>query len=721
MSTTPPVTASVSRMLRPNHNCWRVAHADRFRLLVDGDDFFRAVRQAIVNARHSLFIVGWDIDSELRLIPGGAADGFPEPLNALLHAAVVANPQLRIYILSWDFSMLYAMEREWRPVYQLGWQPHRRIVFGLDGNHPLGGAHHQKIIVVDDALAFVGGMDLTRARWDTSDHTPDSPLRQDSSGATYAPLHDVQAMFDGAAARAMGRLVRERWRRATGRLVNQRRRVAGAEGNPWPRSFAPDVEDVQLGIARTEPAHAGRAAVQELLQFHLDAIAGAKRAIYIESQYFTSRAVGQALVDRLSASDAPDTVVVSRKAGSGWLEESNIAVLRARLHQRLKRADVQDRYRLYSAGGAGLAATGLNIHSKLTIFDDELLCVGSANLSNRSMMLDSECSIILEAGGVPRVQKAIAAMRMRLLCEHLECDAEALEQATQAGLIAGVESLRGQVRTLSVLDPAVDEDLDAEIPASAEAAPERPIEPDALVRQFVPVERSESRRGRYIAVSLFALFFVALAVVWKWTPLADYLEFNALTRMAQGFRKLPFTWLVVMAGYVLAGIFSIPITILIVVTGVVFGATMGGVYALAGTLLSALVTYGAGRWLGRETVRKLAGTRINNMSKRLAKRGLIAMVILRLLPVAPFTIVNVIAGASQISLRDYMLGTLLGMGPGIVVTVIFAHNLASAMRDPSPQSFALVAGVAVVLVLLSIVVHRIVLARGKRAGRLKTA
>ena len=82
---------------------------------------------------------------------------------------------------------------------------------------------------------------------------------------------------------------------------------------------------------------------------------------------------------------------------------------------------------------------------------------------------------------------------------------------------------------------------------------------------------------------------------------------------------------------------------------------------------------------------------------------------------------NVIAGASQISLRDYMLGTLLGMGPGIVITVVFAHNLASAMRDPSPQSFILAAAVAVVFVLVSMVVHRVFLARDKRAGKLKSA
>src|SRR5690606_28412127 len=144
------------------------AHAERFRLLVDAEEYFRAVRDAIVNARHSVFVVGWDIDSNLKLVPGGAGDGFPDRFADFLHALASARPSLRIYTLPWDFSMLYAMDREWRPVYDMGWRRHRRMVFGLDGRHPLGAAHHQKIVVVDDRLAFVGGMDLTRRRWDTS-------------------------------------------------------------------------------------------------------------------------------------------------------------------------------------------------------------------------------------------------------------------------------------------------------------------------------------------------------------------------------------------------------------------------------------------------------------------------------------------------------------------------------------------------------------------------
>ena len=695
----------------PVRHCWRVAHAERFRLLIDAEEYFRAVREAIVNARHSVFIVGWDIDSNLKLVPGGASDGFPERFADFLHAIVSARPSLRIYILGWDFSMLYAVDREWRPVYEMGWRRHRRMVFGLDGRHPLGASHHQKIVVIDDRLAFVGGMDLTRARWDTPAHLAGDPRRRDAEGKTHEPLHDVQAMFDGHAARAMGRLVRERWRRATGRLVHVRKRQAPPPSDPWPQAYSADVADVRLGIARTEPAYAGRAEVDEILQAHLAAIAAARASIYIESQYFTSARVGQALADRLARGDAIETVVVSRRSGSGWLEEGRIAALRARLHRRLLEAG-GERYRLYRACLSSDADGSLNIHSKLVIVDDDWLCVGSANLSNRSLALDSECSVILESQGEDRIRVAIAGMRHRLLAEHLGCDVDAVAAATRMGLVAGIESLAGRQRALTAFDPSADDTAAA--PAGlADGEPEKPLEPDELVRQFIPAQYRKSPRWRYALPGLAVLLIAAMAGLWQWTPLGDYLDIGVLTGMAVRFSRQPFTPFVVIAGYVLAGLLSIPITILIVVTGVVFGALKGGIYALSGTLISAAVTYGIGRWLGRETVRKLAGKRINNLSKRLAKRGLVAMVILRLLPVAPFTVVNVIAGASQIGMRDYMLGTLLGMGPGIVITVLFAHNLASAMRDPSPGSFAMVALIAVVLIAVSVALQRLFITHDK--------
>ena len=106
----------------------------------------------------------------MELVPGGARDGFPEPLGDFLNAIVAGRRGIRGYVLSWDFAMLYSMEREWLPIYKLDWRTHRRLSFRLDDRHPPGTCHHQKVVVVDDAVAFVSGYDLTRARWDTCAH-----------------------------------------------------------------------------------------------------------------------------------------------------------------------------------------------------------------------------------------------------------------------------------------------------------------------------------------------------------------------------------------------------------------------------------------------------------------------------------------------------------------------------------------------------------------------
>jgi phospholipase D1/2 len=161
---------------------------------------------------------------------------------------------------------------------------------------------------------------------------------------------------------------------------------------------------------------------------------------------------------------------------------------------------------------------------------------------------------------------------------------------------------------------------------------------------------------------------------------------------------LPFTPLAVILGYVVAGMLMVPVMLLIGVTGIVFGPLTGGFYAAGGTLLSAVISYGVGRWLGRDGVHRFIGARVSRISRRLSRQGIVAMVITRLLPVAPFTMVNVLAGALQIRFRDYLIGTALGMAPGIIITVTFAHHLAEAVRNPSPEAIAVLAGVAVLLI-----------------------
>jgi len=699
------MSIAAGAILQPGRNCWRLERARRAAFLVDGAAYFAALRAAAIRARRSIFILGWDIDSRLRLVPEGANDGLPEGLGDFLNALAKRSRELEIHVLDWDFAMLYAADRELLPVYKLDWRTHRRLHFRLDDAHPVGASHHQKIVVIDDAVAFVGGLDLTQCRWDTPEHRPDDPRRRRPDGDTCPPFHDMQMAVDGAAAAALGELARERWRRATGHAV---RAGTVTGGDPWPADLAADVTDVDVAIARTEPAYEDYPEVREIRQLYLDAVAAVRHNLYLENQYFSAGAVAAALVRRLEQADGPEIALVSRRQDSGWLEQSTMGVLRARLHRRLRDADRHGRYACFYPRIPGLGEDCLNVHAKLMIADDELVTIGSANLSNRSMGFDTECNLAIEARGDERIRRSIRALRQRLLAEHLGTDRETVaEKERETGrLLATIGALHGAGRTLEPLEPEVPGDAGEWVPDDEIVDPERPVEPERLAARLVPKEETASVTGRLIAAGVLLALFLGLAAAWRWTALGEWLDFDTLARAAEAVKQAPATPLAVLGIYVLAGLLVVPVTLLVAVTVLVFGPWLGLVYALGGSLLSAASTYGLGRLFGREAVRRFAGSGLNRLSERLGQRGLLAVVTLRFVPVAPFTVVNLVAGATHIGTRDFLLGTLLGMAPGIVATALFIDRIMAAIHEPGAASFAVLAGVVALLIVGAVALRR---------------
>ncbi|HEX6137557.1 MAG TPA: VTT domain-containing protein [Casimicrobiaceae bacterium] len=699
-------------LLVPGRNCWRIERASQIAFLVDGEEYFGAVRSALAKACRSLFILGWDIDSRMRLVPAGAHDGLPEPLGEFLHAIVARRRELHGYVLSWDFAMLYAMEREWLPIYKLDWRTHRRLSFRLDDRHPVGASHHQKIIVVDDAVAFVSGYDLTRCRWDTSAHLRGDARRVDHRGEPYPPFHDVGIVVAGDCARALGELARERWRRATGQRLQPPDAAPAADA--WPDDVAPVAADVAVAIARTEPAFDGRPGVGEIRALHHDAIACAKRHIFAENQYFTSRAIAEAFARRLAEDVPPEIAVLSPYMQSGWLEISTMGVLRARIHRALRAADRHLRYRLYCPTLPWLDHRDgcLNVHSKVLIVDDRLLTVGSANLSDRSLGIDTECNLAIASGEDPRLAGMIAGLRERLLAEHLGCAPADVRAAVarEGGLHRAIAALSsGGGRTLLVVEPKFDPALDALVPDRHLLDPERPLDPDAIVEDLAPHEDVRSgTRARLVGVALGALALVALTLAWRFTPLREWLALDRLVGLASALRDLSWAPIAVLLAYVAGGLVAFPLLALVAATALVFGPWLGPIYTLAGATLSAVVTFAIGRRLGRETVRRLAGRRVNDLSRRLARRGLVAIVFVRMLPIAPFSIVNVVAGASHIRWSDFLLGTVIGLLPGVVAMTFFVDRALAVIREPGPGAFALLGVAAALIVALVAVLRRMV-------------
>ena len=264
-----PDTQREASIFRPGANCWRTARAQRLAVLVDGEEYFNAFAAAAERAERSILILAWDFNSRmaLRVSPQGQSLLLGEFLNSLARR----RPRLEVRVLIWDYPMIFGTDREFPPIYGLGWKPHRRVKVRYDNTHPVAACHHQKIAVIDDRVAFCGGIDLTVKRWDTREHRPADPRRTEA-GQAYPPFHDVMMMVDGEAALALGALARERWQLATGRTLPP----AAARKDPWPSDLTPLLNDVQIGISRSEPPRADREAVCEIESLYLDMIARAR-------------------------------------------------------------------------------------------------------------------------------------------------------------------------------------------------------------------------------------------------------------------------------------------------------------------------------------------------------------------------------------------------------------------------------------------------------------
>jgi uncharacterized membrane protein YdjX (TVP38/TMEM64 family) len=210
--------------------------------------------------------------------------------------------------------------------------------------------------------------------------------------------------------------------------------------------------------------------------------------------------------------------------------------------------------------------------------------------------------------------------------------------------------------------------------------------------------RSRNHWRIWLAVAIL-LLLMGIAMAWKWTPLAEQIDIGKITAWFLALRNNPAGPVIILGAYLVGSVLLIPITALIIATALVFGPLQGSVYSLAGCFLGAVATYAIGYFLGRDFVQKLVGSHWARFQRQLDQAGTIAVAAIRLLPVAPFTVVNVISGAFQVPVRHYILGTLIGLLPGILLINLFVYQVADAIRNPGAGSIAILAALVVISVL----------------------
>jgi phosphatidylserine/phosphatidylglycerophosphate/cardiolipin synthase-like enzyme len=490
---------------------WKTARPDAAGVLVDAADYYSAFYEAALQAQKTIILSGWQFDSGVPLLRGEAAPpGAEVRLLSFLNQLCEQKPELEIYILAWDFHVVFALEREWMQTLYFQWATNERLHFRFDEAQAAQGSHHQKFAVIDRTLSFLGGIDLCEARWDDRRHQQANPLRL-SHGAPSKPYHDVQAYFAGCeVADVLRELFIDRWSRSEGPSLQLADCESPDSPDYYPNGALPLGQHL-VAFSRTD-ARGPHDTVREVEKLFVTAIGAAEQLIYAETQYFSSHAVCDAFIARMQQPERPrlQIVIILNDKPEAMKEEIAVGLRQAKTLMRLAQAAASTGHALGIYGtlsdGDAPDRPSTYIHSKLLIVDDRFLTVGSANLTNRSMGVDTELHASWETGAASDADQQtierIRALRVSLLAEHT-----GLSEASDKWAEAGLDRPEGLVERLDTLTSLENARLNRHVMASQrekqimkivdpEALPFDPAEPDyGDAAQALDEEQEQSRRS----------------------------------------------------------------------------------------------------------------------------------------------------------------------------------------------------------------------------------
>ncbi|WP_334129948.1 VTT domain-containing protein [Sneathiella sp.] len=698
----------MSSIYRENHNCWRTGKADKAALLIDCANFFRALYAALCDAKKSIFILGWDIDGRIELLRGeeGEDNEIPVTLFDLLTHKAEENQDLQIYLNRWNYSVFFTTEREPFSGWKWRMRTPANIHYCADYTVPFSACHHQKVIVIDDEIAFCGGIDIALGRWDQRQHRVRARHRVDPGGwldffrkKSYHPHHDIQLMMTGPIVGSFAELARERWK--TGAKFDAIRPALTPERSGlWPAHVTPDFEDIDFAIARTLPKTADTPTVREIQRMYIDEIARAEKFIYIENQYLTCPLIAKALQRRLWERPELAVLAVSSDVPRGYMEHKSMWTGRVAFCDTVT-AEMPDNARFavtYPLTAENGREKTIHIHSKVMFVDERFLHIGSSNMNNRSMGFDTECDVIIEAQD-DASRARIAKLRNNLIREHT-----GREEKDIAALIAASD-----LDTLLEYQPHSRQHLQ-----KIDNGPYRNGLLTPLAIKLGDPKEAHLLVNLPVRQILFFSLALALIGVLAWLSIRPFLPDEFLNIFSEdGFRSLmenarQSSWspLILIGLYLLGGAFFFSVMALNLVTAIVFGPVYGFLYAYLGSLTSAAVAYAIGRGAGAKLSRWFKPV-LDKMKEYTDRGGVLGMTMVRMVPIAPFTAINVTLGMAQAGFAAYMISTFLGLLPGIAAKSLFGGALGELFSNPEPEVIFYTIGTLTVWMLILWGTHRI--------------
>jgi phospholipase D1/2 len=210
-------------------------------------------------------------------------------------------------------------------------------------------------------------------------------------------------------------------------------------------------------------------------------------------------------------------------------------------------------------------------------------------------------------------------------------------------------------------------------------------------------QKTVSRRAWILAGSTI-VGLGALAAIWRFTPLADYLTSDEIRSWARALRRVPWAPAALVFAYTPASLVMFPTPVLTLFAVIAFGAWTGAAYALGGIMLSAFALYVVGRYVRYEKVRKFASRGVDTARDLAHDHGIMTIIAANLMPVPPFGVQCFIAGAVRMKFWEFALGNLISRAPGVIVAALFARELLAALDDDSPVNYWLLAPAALAFI-----------------------
>ena len=634
-------------------------------LIICADSYFKSVRQSFERASKSILICGWSLNLDILMDDDGTT----------LEDVLFSVPDhVQVKILIWDYPIFYMGDRDPFLALNIALANRDNISFKRFDFHPLMSSMHSKMVVVDDKELFVGGIDLDLERRDGEYNKASDPLRADKNKSGFKPFRDYALHFQSTDVKSFSEFFEQLWHSQQDQKSDILASKELTHGNVF--------------FSRTIPKFKDNPQERSSFKLHKWLIKNAKKYIYIENQYLTSEKIVELLVDVLKKDEGPEVVIVVSYGKMPLIEKVSMGALLTDYVQILVKNDPHNRLKIYTLfTGDKEEREYVKIHSKCMLVDDKYLKIGSSNINNRSMDFDYELDALVTGTKIIEYKERIFNTLLGY-GEDIEIKESVIETFENAKKrFNKIVEVKDVLKEKSVL---------------------------VEYKDYLPLDKKEmtffERAGQtFITKKSFVKMHMKLVIGLAMLVLAVTGAFLVRPEEVKGVVNTIMSSLDVESSLILMAIFFISYTILgtfffplnayIFLCGAYFSMAQAFGLAIAGALSVASLAYWVGAFFGKDIHAESKIEKVNQLKRLLKNNSLLTLVFLRIVPIAPYPLVNMICGKFRVGFNKYILGTFIGVVPGSAALIFMEKQLIDLVQKPNISNVLILIVIGVVFLL----------------------